>query len=586
MFIVFKGLCKSYNGKNVFKNISGKINPGDKIGLIGVNGVGKTTLVKILAGIEETDEGSISYGNEKESIGYLSQYCEFNGDTTVYEEIYNSGIKRSNFNESNYQFKVKRFLNKAGFAEEDFNQKAYNLSGGQKTKLSICKVIACNPYILFFDEPTNHLDVDTIKWLEDFIRKINITVIIISHDRQFLDNTVKKIFLLNHDCLKEYKGNYSQYKIQSDNEFKSMKMAYKKQQTEVRHIKKIIYFQKSWFEKAHNAAGQNDFLRSKADKHISVMRAKQKQLERIENSKIQEPKNDIAAAFNVINMREKSKNKLPKYIIEVNGLSKSYGEKVIFKNVSFNIKNNDKVALIGANGSGKTTLLKILVNEESKTDGTVYINPSLKISYFSQELEHLNFENTVLEEVLISGVKSSDVRLMLGCLLFKCDDVYKKIKVLSMGEKCRVAFAKLILSGADMLIMDEPTNYMDIVSREKIEEVLEEYQGTVFLASHDRYFIKKIANRIFEIKDKKINVFEGNYNYYLESKLNIKKKNKLGNVSDEITKLECEVSFISGKLDNEKLSSEEKENLGKQFIETVRKINGYKKYLRDKRGVR
>jgi ATPase subunit of ABC transporter with duplicated ATPase domains len=581
MSIIFKEISKIYNGKKIFNNISGRIYDGEKVGVIGINGIGKTTLVRILLGIEEKDSGEISFAPENIRFGYLNQYTAFDDDITVYEELYKSGLTSMNasFNIDSYKNRLKKSLLGIGFSEKDFNQPTSRLSGGEKTRLSICKILMEEPDVLVLDEPTNHLDMESIKWLEDFLRGIKKTVIIISHDRQFLDNTVERILEMKYDCLNEYKGNYSEYKIQKENEMRNQQREYEKQERNIKHLKEVISDRKSWFEKAHNAAGVNDFLRAKAKKHISVMRAKQKQLERLEENKIKRPEKDITAAFEYMGKAAEGK-KLPEYLLQAGNLHKAFGRKAIFENASFDIKRGERIALIGKNGSGKSTLIKMIVGDEGIDKGYINTNPSLKIAYFSQELENLDFNSTILDDILKEKVPVNSARLVLGCLLFKDKDVYKKIEVLSMGEKCRVAFAKLILSGADMLILDEPTNYMDIVSREKIEEVLEDYKGTLLFVSHDRYFVKRASNRIFEIEDRRIKIYEGNYEYYLTKKVDDEKKEKIGvdytSIRDEIRRLECELAFMSGRFDDPKLGAEEKAELDRKFIETSRKIREYK----------
>ncbi|MDF2674786.1 MAG: hypothetical protein K0R09_3054 [Clostridiales bacterium] len=586
MSILFKNISKIYNGKVIFEKISGRISDGERIGIIGINGVGKTTLLRILMGIEIKDSGEVSYIPEDLRFGYLNQYTQFEDNVTVYDELYKSGLIYidSSFNTDSYKNKLKRTLFEVGFNEKDFTQLASSLSGGEKTKLSICKMLIQNSDVLVFDEPTNHLDMEGIKWLESFLNAINKTIIIISHDRQFLDNTIEKIFEMKHDSITEYKGNYSEYKIQKENEIRCQEREYEKQERDIKHLKEVIIDRKAWFESAHKAAGQNDFLRAKSKKHVKVMRAKQRQLERIEENKIKRPEKDSLAAFEYLAKGALKGKKLPEYLIQGENLYKSFGKKVVFENASFDIKRGERIALNGRNGSGKSTFIKMIIGEEDFEGGYINVNPSLGIGYFSQELENLNFNNSILDEILEQGVPVQSARLVLGSLLFRGEDVYKKIEVLSMGEKCRVAFAKLILSGVDMLILDEPTNYMDIVSREKIEEVLQEYMGTVLFVSHDRYFVKRAANRIFEIEDSKIKIYEGDYEYYTSKKVEDEKKKGVGmdydNIRDEIRRLECEIAFISGRLGDTRLSYDEKEDLDRRFIETSRSINEYRKLIK------
>jgi ATPase subunit of ABC transporter with duplicated ATPase domains len=282
----------------------------------------------------------------------------------------------------------------------------------------------------------------------------------------------------------------------------------------------------------------------------------------------------------LINKGENGGRKLPEYIIEARELCKSYGERVIFKDTSFNIRRGEKVAILGNNGTGKTTLIKMLLSEEKIDSGRVYLNPSLRFGYFSQELENLNMKNRVIDELLNEGLNPKDASMMLASMFFKGDDVYKTVESLSMGEKCRVVFTKIMLSDIDVLVLDEPTNYMDIVSREKLEEVLELFKGAVLLVSHDRYFVKSIAEKIFEIDKNRIITYDGGYEYFLSKKYAAVKEAEKGpglkHILDEISRLECEIAFISGQLASPKITGEEKSELDRKFIETARSLRGLK----------
>jgi ATP-binding cassette, subfamily F, member 3 len=538
MNVIFENLYKDYRGKVVFSGISGRISNNDRIGLIGINGVGKTTLSKILAGIEEYEEGNIKYSPSNLKVVYMGE--------TFYEEAYSS------------------------------------LSGGEKTKQLLKETLSKEFDLLILDEPTNHLDMDSVGWLEDTIKSINKAVLIISHDRYFLDKTASKIWEMSSNELKEYEGNYANYKYQKEIETRNGIKEYDKQQKEIRHLNEIINDRKEWFDKAHKAARQNDFLRSKSKKHVSVMRAKEKQLERLEENKIKRPSEEVAACFEILN-KKISSAKLPQYLIQGSELSKSYGNRTILEHASFNIMRGDKIALVGQNGTGKSTLIKLLVGVDTDFKGTIGINPSVKLGYFAQELETLNYDETILNNVLVEGVTQNEARLLLACLLFKGNEVFKEVKSLSMGEKCRVAFAKLILSGTNLLVLDEPTNYMDIVSKEKIEEILSEYQGSMLFVSHDRYFVKRLANKILEINNHKLIAYSRSYEEFIDKKAEDKKAENstmdYKTVKDNISRLECELAFLSGRF-NDKLTEEEKESLNSKFISTARELNIYKSKIK------
>lgn len=589
MTVSFKNVLKSYNGIVIFKNISGKINDGEKVGLIGANGVGKTSLVKILLKFEDQDSGRVEYVPEDIKIGYLKQHGNFDDNDSVTEILNNlAHTMETSINFDSYSKKLKRSLIKLGLKETDMHKRFSKLSGGEKTKLSLCIVLAQNPDMLILDEPTNHLDVESIKWLENFINSINKTVLIISHDRLFLDNTVNKIFEMNKSYLKEYKGNYTAYKNQKDFNIKSLQNKLKKQTKEITKLEKNIELKKQWFHRAeknekNRSKLPNRHMRKTSVKHHNSIMAKQQKINKLISRKVQIPKDDISAAFEIFNKRSYNGDKLPKYLIKINRLKKNFGNRVIFDKVSFNIRKNDKVALIGINGTGKTTLLKILLGLEKADSGTVSINPALKIGYFSQELEGLNFENTVIQEIIQCGVNKAEARSILAAFLFRNDKLTNQIKTLSMGEKCRVVFAKLLTYGCNMLFLDEPTNHMDIVSRENIQNVLKSFKGTIIFVSHDRYFVKSIASRFLEIENRRIISYEGDYNYYLQKKAEFHMKNKVGEnynrIKDEIVMLECEMAYLSSCLGKKSLLKEEKDEVLEKFFFTSEKLNRFKNQI-------
>ncbi|NLU52472.1 MAG: ABC-F type ribosomal protection protein [Clostridiaceae bacterium] len=581
MRISFSGLSKSYEGKTIFDNLNGQINNGDKIGLIGSNGVGKTTLVKLLTGNEEKDSGDIMFSGDIKIL-YIQQYPEFDEECSVLEDILNficswNKDKWKDEKTEGQEALAKKALSKVGLSEELWNQKASSLSGGEKTKLALSRMLVCDFDFLILDEPTNHLDMVGHEWLEEFIKNLDKPMLVISHDRYFLDNTANKIWELTKKELKVYEGNYSSYKLQKEIEEKNILKEYEKQQTRIQELKAMISDRENWYHRAHKAAGQNDYLRARAKKQANTLNAKKTQLERLERDRIEKPQKEVSPAFDVINKNIIGR-KFPRFLIQGKDISKSYGENQVLSSISFNVERGDRIAVIGANGSGKSTLLKTICGIFDDYTGSLNISPTVKIGYFSQELENLNQNAAILDDVMVEGVTYQEARLLLASLLFRGDDVYKKIGHLSMGEKGRVAFAKLILSGANLLVLDEPTNYMDIKSKEKIEEALEQFQGSMIFVSHDRYFINRLASRIFLIENKKLHIFDGNYEYYLakcRKKADDEKDNHEKSAAESIMKLELELAYLGGKLDVAKDESE-KEELNKRYLEVARKLNQLK----------
>lgn len=580
MNIILDNICKDYDGKPVFTDISGRIDNGDKIGLIGSNGVGKTTLAKIIAGFVSFEKGNLGIFGGNRKINYLSQGFLEKEDYTMHEYLIKAS---SSDDEYSINKDIRKLLTelKMGIEEGSLDRPINTLSGGERTKLMLANVLGQDFDLLILDEPTNHIDTESRVFLEKLINKIQKTVLIISHDRYFLDKTVSRIWELSSKELKEYTGNYTDYKKQKGIELINNQREYKKQQLEIEHLKEIINDRKEWLSIAHKAAGQNDFYRSKAKKHVSVMRAKEKQLERLEENKTEKIKDDIAPCFDIIN-KSIINTKLPKYIIQIKKLCKNYGNKVILDNVFLDVLRGDKIGVIGKNGSGKTTLLNILNGLDKQYEGHVSINPSVKIGYFSQQLETLDYDKSILDNLIIDGIAEVQARALLANLLFKGGDIYKCIRVLSMGERCRVVLAKIILSGSNLLILDEVTNYMDINSKEKVENVLREFKGSIIFVSHDRYYINSVANKIFELDSKKINIFDGNYDFYLNKKEENEIVKTIGDdyktITETITKLECELAFLGGKL-SENLLGEEKEELNEKFMKTSKELRTYKEKI-------
>jgi len=585
MKLSFERLVKMYGGQVVFEDISGEINPGDIIGLIGVNGVGKTTLARILRGLEPFDSGQVNLFPSGGKVLYVEQFPSFDPDVSVYDEVSRSASEGMEGKTSEVSGTVKKVLNRMGLEETMWNQKAASLSGGEKTKLSLCKAMVREFDFLLLDEPSNHLDMESCQVLEEFLLGLGKPVLAISHDRYLLDTVANKIWELTGDGLKVYEGNYSDYKKQKEIETRNAEKEYEKQQARIEHLKKVISDRRDWYASAHKGAGQNDFYRSKAKKHTSVMKAKERELEKLEENKLERPRKEVSPAFEVIN-KNVAPVKFPPVLMRGENLSKSFGEKVIFDNASFCIGRGEKAALVGPNGAGKTTFLRMVCRLDRDFGGTISITPSVKVGYFAQELDDLDEDASILEYVAGNDIPPGEARLLLASLHFRRDEVFKRIGDLSMGERGRTAFARLILSGANMLVLDEPTNYMDIVSREKIEEVLSEFNGAVLFVSHDRYFIKRLATKILRIKHKKIISYDGGFDYYMQKCMEEKEIIEIGEeyktLTDDIRRLECHLAFLSGQL-NQVQDEEERQRIDSEFIKTARELNTLKTALEKSR---
>ncbi|MBE6056256.1 ribosomal protection-like ABC-F family protein [Clostridium sp.] len=534
-----KNISKAYGVDLILDNLTFNINENDKVGLIGANGAGKSTLFKILTSSLEQDSGDIFIDKSK-SLGYLAQHLSLDSNNTIYEEVLdvfhdlikmeeklnkleklmNEPYDKNNkdyhdkiikdyttytdlyINRGGYTYKgeIHRVLRGLSFEEEDFNKQINILSGGQKTRVALCKLLLQSPDILLLDEPTNHLDLTAINWLEEYLKAYKGTVLIISHDRYFLDEITSQTFELISGHINCYNGNYSKFIDLRKKEYEVKLKAYNLQQSEIKRQEKIIEKYRSF----------------NREKSIKAAESRQKSLDKIE--KIDAP--DKLPKPVKINFETQIKS--GNDILHIENLSKSYGDITLFTNVEMDIKRGEKIALIGDNGRGKTTLLKIIMDKIKKNSGTKYIGKNVFIGYYDQEQSDLNECNTVLDEVWdeFPEMTTTEVRNSLAAFLFTGDDVFKEISKLSGGEKCKVNLLKLMLSKSNFLLLDEPTNHLDIMSREALEDALLNYDGTVLVISHDRYFLNKVIEKIYELNIDGIKEYLGNYNYYIHKKIN------------------------------------------------------------------
>ncbi|APQ74632.1 thiamine ABC transporter substrate-binding protein [Clostridium botulinum] len=596
-----KNISKAYGVDLILDNLTFNINENDKVGLIGANGAGKSTLFKILTSSLEQDSGDIFIDKSK-SLGYLAQHLSLDSNNTIYEEVLdvfhdlikmeeklnkleklmNEPYDKNNkeyhdkiikdyttytdlyINRGGYTYKgeIHRVLRGLSFEEEDFNKQINILSGGQKTRVALCKLLLQSPNILLLDEPTNHLDLTAINWLEEYLKAYKGTVLIISHDRYFLDEITNQTFELISGHINCYNGNYSKFIELRKKEYEVKLKAYNLQQAEIKRQEKIIEKYRSF----------------NREKSIKAAESRQKSLDKIE--KIDAPDKLPKPVKISFETQIKSGND----ILHVENLSKSYGDMTLFENVEMDIKRGEKIALIGDNGRGKTTLFKIIMDEIQSNSGTKYIGKNVFIGYYDQEQSDLNECNTVLDEVWdeFPEMTTTEVRNALAAFLFTGDDVFKEISKLSGGEKCKVNLLKLMLSKSNFLLLDEPTNHLDIMSREALEDSLLNYDGTVLVISHDRYFLNKVIGKIYELNIDGIKEYLGNYDYYIHKKINPNRFDYEAITSENSkTKTQIHQERKKKKEEEKKLKQEKlkMKNLEKEITDLEKVVNSLQEQL-------
>lgn len=560
-------LSMEVGGRTLFENVSIKIKENERIALIGENGVGKTTLIRGILGFAPLNSGRISFKIEKDKIGYMVQESEQNVHLPVKDWIvanhpnyqlknkldyFSKQLQEStdptlteNYNQLlqryldvdgyEWEMETERFLTQLGLTPEIWKVPFSNLSGGQKTRAKLVKLMLANPKLIILDEPTNHLDIETVNWLENWLNQFKGSVLFISHEREFIDHVATSVYELTSSGTKKYTGGYSSYKEQKEIELKTIQNQYEKQEQERKKLIEMIQQYKQWYDKANaKASVRNPYAQKKAAKQANKFKIKERELGKFESNATEKPNEKPKISTQLVSAEFSGRN-----MIALHKVSKAFGDQQIIKDVSLQLQQGDRLAVIGPNGSGKTTFLRLMTGIIEPDSGVINHHPQLKIGQFFQELEQLNPENTILDEILeLPDMKQSDARTILACFLFRRDDVFKKIKNISMGEKCRVAFVKLYFSNANLLVLDEPTNYFDIPSREIIEEALQQYPGTIVIVAHDPYLLRKIANQVMTIENGQIELFHGSYKEWEEHKNLTPKQQQLTN---EIKQLELKV---------------------------------------------
>lgn len=533
MILSCQNISKSFGTDEILKDVSFHIEANEKAAIVGINGAGKSTLLKIIMQEESADKGEVVLAKDA-TIGYLAQYQDVSGDATIYEEVLESRAdilameerlrtmetQMNQFSGAEletlldgyhrlshefellggytYRSEVNGVLKGLGFAEEDFTKKMSELSGGQKTRVSLGKLLVTKPDVLLLDEPTNHLDMESIRWLENFLLNYKGAVVIVAHDRYFLDRVVTKVVEIFQHKAFLYQGNYTDFAKKKAKVREDLLKQYYNQQREIKHQEEVIAKLKSF----------------NREKSIKRAESREKMLDKIE--RVEKPTEENTDIHIVLEPNVISGND----VLKAEHLAKAYGDNQLFSDLTFEIKRGERVALIGNNGTGKTTILKMINGLVEGDNGSITLGTNVHIGYYDQEHQLLSMEKTIFEEIADAypQLNNTKIRNVLAAFLFTNDDVFKRIGDLSGGERGRVSLAKLMLSDANFLILDEPTNHLDITSKEILESALNQYTGTVFFVSHDRYFINQTATRIIELTGETLVNYIGNYDYYLEKR--------------------------------------------------------------------
>ncbi len=531
------GLSKSYILQEVIKDASFSVNEGDKVGILGVNGAGKTTLFRMICGLEQPDEGEV-YLSSGTKAAYMQQHSDFTSEKSAMEEVLevfatlmeweiklselekrmetdHSDALINQYHRLNeryiaeggmtYRSRARSALIGLGFREEELDLPLSMISGGQRTRVLLAKLLLGEAKLLLLDEPTNHLDIKATQWLEEFLKEYKGTVLVISHDRFFLDAVCNKTFEIRNAKLYKYNGNYSFYIKQKEIDEISLKRDYEKKRKEIERLEGIIEQQKRW----------------NREKNLVTARSKQKAIDRIEAELVVPDKEPEEIHFTF-----KAAHGAGNDILILEDVDKNFDSKPLFCGVNMHIRKGEHVFLLGDNGTGKSTLVKLIMGEIAPDSGEITIGTRVKIGYFDQAQSDFKSDKTVLDCVYdaMPELDLGVIRGGLAAFLFKGDDVFKKVDMLSGGERARIALVRLMLSRCNFLILDEPTNHLDIPSKEALEAALADYDGTMLIISHDRYFINKLADRIFNIENGTIKKYDGNYDFFRENFVHIEQK--------------------------------------------------------------
>ena len=559
MLIQLNNVTKNFVVNEVFSNVKMEINDKDRVAIVGRNGAGKSTLLKIISGEIDFDNGERTVSKDT-TIGYLSQEFIVREDLSIYEEMitcFNEIIElekelekisyelTSENIENNpglldkydrlqnqvlthkdyhYKSKIDSVLYGLDFDKEVFDKKISTFSGGEKTRLSMAKLLLSEPDLLILDEPTNHLDMENVAWLENYLSSYNGAIVIVSHDRYFIDKVVNVVYNLEFGKLKKYVGNYSNFLRQYEEDYEKNLKEYVSQQKDIKRLEEFV---------------QKNIARASTSK---MAKSRQKVLDKMEI--IDNPRKDDKAA----NIEFRIKEQSGRDVLIINDLQVGYEEQVGQK-YNFSVYKGDRLAIVGKNGIGKSTLIKTIAKKQKKLGGNIQYGSKVSLGYYDQKQAEFESSKTILNELWDEYplMKEAEVRTVLGRFLFRGDDVLKIVRDLSGGEKARLQLAKLMLEKNNLLILDEPTNHLDITSKQVLEEALENYEGTILFVSHDRYFINKIANKVFDITEEGYNIYLGNYDYYLEKREQEKIAKKLKEEKVVETKVKEVNDYVLGK---------------------------------------
>ena len=584
MLIQLNNVTKNFVVNEVFSNVKMEINDKDRVAIVGRNGAGKSTLLKIISGEIDFDNGERTVSKDT-TIGYLSQEFIVREDLSIYEEMitcFNEIIElekelekisyelTSENIESNpglldkydrlqnqvlthkdyhYKSKIDSVLYGLDFDKEVFDKKISTFSGGEKTRLSMAKLLLSEPDLLILDEPTNHLDMENVAWLENYLSSYNGAIVIVSHDRYFIDKVVNVVYNLEFGKLKKYVGNYSNFLRQYEEDYEKNLKEYVSQQKDIKRLEEFV---------------QKNIARASTSK---MAKSRQKVLDKMEI--IDNPRKDDKAA----NIEFRIKEQSGRDVLIINDLQVGYEEQVGQK-YNFSVYKGDRLAIVGKNGIGKSTLIKTIAKKQKKLGGNIQYGSKVSLGYYDQKQAEFESSKTILNELWDEYplMKEAEVRTVLGRFLFRGDDVLKIVRDLSGGEKARLQLAKLMLEKNNLLILDEPTNHLDITSKQVLEEALENYEGTILFVSHDRYFINKIANKVFDITEEGYNIYLGNYDYYLEKREQEKIAKRLKEEKVVETKVKEVNDYVLGK--EEKRRIRKLERMRDELIFQIDELEG------------